>query len=144
MNEGDTMNEQQKSTKLAKAMGIYYELYSNTCKFFIDSELWLDVYPYGWRLNMTDDEVFEDFFPNLYKPENMALAWRVLNWARECEATVKCVPLSDDTEPFDMPISTAMYDFFYEEWDLTIMTPVDAQGAWLDRILVLTRQAGLT
>lgn len=68
--------------------------------------------------------------PNLYDEKNMALAWRVLNWA---EAYSQLHATGD----------------FYDGWMqllpecLFLLAPTDAQTAWLDKILELAIEAGM-
>lgn len=66
-------------------------------------------------------------FPNLYDPANMALAWRVLNWAGETQ--------------FGGNITSRAWNNFWI--DMRILPPADAQRAWLDKILKLAIEAGL-
>ena len=66
---------------------------------------------------------------DLYNPANMALAWRVLNWAKE----------QKDKGVLDTPITYWWGDF--EAW--MKISPADAQRLWLDQILTLAIEAGL-
>ena len=70
---------------------------------------------------------------NLYDPANMALAWRVLNWAGAN---------FNKARPGDW--RGAMYGSRHSaisEW--VGLSPADAQRAWLDRILSLAIEAGM-
>ncbi len=71
---------------------------------------------------------------NLYAPANMALAWRVLNWAM-------------NTNP-DMGVSLLLDVYRLDSFecgfvDLPRLKPADAQRAWLDKILTLADSAGM-
>lgn len=76
----------------------------------------------------TNDGYWSTYHFDLYDTENMALAWRVLNWAMHEELMGRMVvggkniPLTD----------------WYIEQDLECRPPADAQRAWLDKILELT------
>ena len=60
---------------------------------------------------------------NLYDPANMALAWRVLNWAFE-----------------SLPVQG---EFFYAVSTWVQQPPAIAQRQWLDKILTLAIKAGI-
>ena len=113
--------------RLAKLMGLAPLLFSDMCHFHRDGEEFVSVYPHGWRHRMPVDEAWK-FFPNLYDPANMALAWRVLNWAYNF--------LDDQGR-----------ETFLRDWwrslNLFIESPADAQRAWLDKILSLVIEAGM-
>ena len=68
----------------------------------------------GWAIREGSDR-------SLYDPANMALAWRVLNWAGEV---------------FELTI-------FWSVSDLFESPPAVAQRAWLDKILELATGAGM-
>ena len=83
-----------------------------------------------------EEHVLVDLPLDLYAPENMALAWRVLNWADTI--------LWYHSEPNVFKWSKG--DVFQEWWDMkTIfgLPPAEAQAAWLDKILELAIEAGL-
>lgn len=61
---------------------------------------------------------------NLYEPKNMALAWRVLNWA-------------DESSSFGLE-----FEDFWKEFHLWAEPPGVAQREWLDKILTLAIEAG--
>lgn len=63
---------------------------------------------------------------DLYDPDNMSLAWRVLNWAAETWADGNW-------------INWAMYEPYF----LLDKPPDVAQRAWLDKILELAIEAGM-
>jgi hypothetical protein len=72
---------------------------------------------------------------DLYDPQNMALAWRVLNWA--------CANLKDtNTKGFWCGAQVELREFIlYSEFET--MEPGEAQRAWLDKTLSLAIDAGL-
>ena len=106
----------------------------------------------GWRMEETqwgdgfvltdgqeetiDGELYTDGqMVNLYDPANMALAWRVLNWAF-------------NNLPGDTGQSQNFFDFlnareYWEQEFLWSMPPAAAQRAWLDKILQLAIEAGM-
>jgi hypothetical protein len=104
----DKLTPEQKSVLLAKAMGLEIK----TLDFKDDTFF---VVPKDWGMEW---EWYEDF----YDSANMALAWRVLNWAHEQNPT----------------------------WDWMALTlkalrsgPADAQRLWLDKTLELAIDAGI-
>lgn len=124
VNEMDT---KEKSLVLAGVMNITYQLFSDNCYFYQQGgELFVRVYPFGWDLGMTEDEVMRKWFPDLYKPEHMALAWGVLNWAYR-----------ENLERFDELIRTDLLWYLYES------PAEEAQRLWLDKVLELAIEAGL-
>lgn len=68
---------------------------------------------------------------NLYRPENMALAWRVLNW-------IMNYPMVDD----DSYQFVTKFQFSVNIGDMMRLPPAKAMAAWLDRILFLAMEAG--
>ena len=66
---------------------------------------------------------------NLYYPANMALAWRVLNWAMT------------DTHLGD--VMAMWWDLRPSGSNMLDKTPADAQRLWLDEILSMLIEAGL-
>ena len=114
-------DDQEKSVALAKAMG------------------W-DIKPHGRNtLNMVWD-IFDDFGSvgimlgkswNLYDPANMALAWRVLNWAN------KSVPFNSGDDIW------RQWEGWWDGLDIKGEYPADAQRLWLDKILELAIEAGI-
>jgi hypothetical protein len=120
------MNTKEKSAKLAEVMGISYKLYSDVCKFFLDGKLWLAVFPTGWRLGMTDREVIEEYFPDLYDEQYMALAWRVVT-----EMNRQWENGHDWTDGFFT---------WWNDAELWRLTADEAQAAWLDKILELAEE----
>lgn len=102
----DTTTEQgqrQASALLAKAMGVYSQLFDDCVKFrFRGDDVLVCVFPHhhGWYRVTEDNDAFHHspypegrerdirndewrHFVNFYEPTNMSLLWRVLNWASE-------------------------------------------------------------
>lgn len=113
------------SVMLAKLMGLTPLLFSDMCHFHRDGEEFVSVYPHGWYHRMPVDEAWV-FFPNLYIPVNMALAWRVLNWAT--------------MEPTAQLAQVARW--FLIGGGMSLL-PTQAQRAWLDKIISLAIEAGM-
>lgn len=66
---------------------------------------------------------------NLYDPANMALAWRVLNWAASQGITTQI---------------HVIYQYKKGDWARMIdLAPADAQRAWLDYILRKAIEVGM-
>ena len=66
---------------------------------------------------------------DLYDPANMALAWRVLNWAAAHGITTQI---------------NVVYQYKKGDWARMIdLPPADAQRAWLDYILRKAIEAGM-
>lgn len=85
--------------------------------------------PYYYVRHWSHDKPME-FDINLYDPANMALAWRVLNWAQDQKF------IMDDG-----------CEYFLNLWWVGEKTfslpPAEAQRAWLDKILELAIEAGM-
>jgi hypothetical protein len=78
----------------------------------------------------TKSGTWDSIIPDLYNPANMALAWRVLNWAMT-EATGA---VTHGMAQMAHPVS----------WPGLMMAPPDiAQRAWLDKVLELAIEAGM-
>lgn len=79
---------------------------------------------------------------DIYDPANMALAWRVLNWALE-----QAKPTSD--EVWALPLGDELFGwlsaFSPNDDGLSVfeLPPAEAQAAWLDKILELAIKAGM-
>lgn len=119
------MSQEEKSVALAKLCGWEYS---------DDMRYLSGVYEYGviW-FDRTDDS------PNLYDPANMALAWRVLNWA-----SYNLNKITDDFSEgvlFDFMISGVVTNGYYDA--VWTAPPDEAQSAWLDKILELAVEAGM-
>ena len=110
----DEMNDEEKSVLLAKAMG-------NPISFAMPG-------------NSDDTTAEYPFNLNLYDAANMALAWRVLNWANEQHAP----------DPQEEYIADEVQEYmrFFGAW-LSILPPDEAQRNILDKILSLAIEAGL-
>jgi hypothetical protein len=106
------LTDQEKSVLLAKAMGWPIE---QGLKVFGQID-WI-IPPEG------------DMIATLYNPVNMALAWRVLNWAQEQQPEY---------------VGQGFLDFWDVEYPhLYEFSPAEAQRLWLDKILELAIEAGL-
>lgn len=88
------------------------------------------------------DDWFIPRVKNLYEPANMALAWRVLNWATTQSVTVKAQKGGGD-DIWQEPWTTFIDDEINGKYEIYMMTPADAQRAWLDKILTLAIEAGM-
>ena len=111
------LSDQEKSVALAKAMG--WETFNS---------------PHTGRKMIKRPEVVFIQDGNLYDPANMALAWRVLNWANEQHAP----------DPQEEYIADEVQEYmrFFGAW-LSILPPDEAQRNILDKILSLAIEAGL-
>ena len=82
--------------------------------------------------------------PNLYDPANMALAWRVLNWALQQNQPTR----GDLDDLWKMPFGDELFAYVAaispRDDGLSIfeLPPAEAQRAWLDKILELA-EAGM-
>lgn len=81
---------------------------------------------------------------NLYDPANMALAWRVLNWAMsEDMQFVGFVNYGNGWEHKPAEASSHGFSELVEREVDFSLSPADAQRAWLDKILTLAIEAGM-
>jgi hypothetical protein len=71
---------------------------------------------------------------DLYAPENMALAWRVLNWAANDDSLELYMG-----NVWGVDVVGAVVDLE----SLCGLPPAEAQAAWLDKVLCLCIEAGL-
>ena len=129
------MNDQEKSILLAKAMEWDVGLMDET------------IFPTGEDISVFIDTGDGE---SLYDPANMALAWRVLNWAQQQECF--------DAGRHDLTGFTFNLTLI-DSWigrmigqknmgrldspSLFDLPPADAQRLWLDKILFLVIEAGL-
>ena len=129
------LTDQEKSVLLAKAMGGEPDTYPLWMLDFKESRV------LGGETNLsTADYVF-----NLYNPANMALAWRVLNWAG------KQVPTETSRSGLILHSWAGRLHSFWgasywvngHKLFLHSMDPADAQRAWLDKVLSLAIEAEL-
>jgi hypothetical protein len=90
---------------------------------------------------MSNHEAIAKAIGNLYDPENMALAWRVLNWAAKKFHYGDSYSAGYRIDDWIMDEPIVKGDGAYNIWDLP---PAEAQRAWLDKILELAIEAGLT
>ena len=114
----------EKSVMLVKAMG--WEMVEATDQTFE----WIVYDAEGVKIGSRLIISLDTPWPDLYAPENMALAWRVLQWAMSCETFEVC---------------NSFVTWWYREESITLamMSPAEAQAAWLDKILELAIEAGL-
>lgn len=113
------MNDKEKSAALTRLTGIGKYTGPPVSSFIKSWQGEMDV-------TTIDGTPFDYNAPNLYAPENMALAWQVLNWASDSRN-----PLSDTIDRWwvvNSPIE---------------LPPKEAQALWLDKILELAIGAGL-
>ena len=147
----DEMSAQEKSVMLAKAMGWSIEHHdsedSQTGKIYYIS--WIsdsNGTPIKWSY---DDGTIEWSIPafkpfwkefrfNFYNPADMALAWRVLNWAWNQDHKANNTVFENEVHHGCVVWSWVL--------DLILdgdLPPVDAQRTWLDKILSLAIEAGI-
>lgn len=105
----------------------------------IDSDQLWDGFAHD-TLHITADT--GEWCDNLYDPANMALAWRVLNWATTQSVTVKAQKGGGD-DIWQEPWTTFIDDEINGKYEIYMMTPADAQRAWLDKILTLAIESGM-
>jgi hypothetical protein len=111
----DGMSDQEKSAALLRLMGQAVDCTCGKPGCTVGREIDSGR---GW---------FVPTVKNLYDPANMALAWRVLNWANQDETISQ--------------VDWHIYKKYFDE--LLEMPPADAQQAWLDKILTLAIEAGM-
>ena len=105
------MTDQEKSVLLAKAMGADWKYFHND-----EIDEWL----------ILDSENVVIGYGNLYDPANMALAWRVLNWAHKQFPGHGINPI------------TKMYQGFHE----AVFLPADKViEVWLDETINILVEA---
>ena len=119
----DNLTPQQKSVMLAKAMG--WEVWNQHGVMTFRPPEGLD--PELFRENTIG-------IVDLYHPANMALAWRVLNWA-----------MSPHHSPWVFALAVGDFELegFLYEAELWKIPPADAQRLFLDKILELAIEAGI-
>lgn len=128
------LSDEQKSVMLAKAMGWREAPTGRGFRPEIEDADGRQVYP----LN----EAWDSIWPDLYLPEHMSLAWRVLNWATSNDSQIyfRLVDwLYDSAESIPDGYKTGGANWFR----LFMRQPDEAQRAWLDKILELAIEAGL-
>lgn len=83
-----------------------------------------------WQRPQYDGDDYGIVPLNLYDPANMALAWRVLNWANATR--------------FGGGTTLDQWKWWHDFIaDLRLLRASDAQMAWLDKILQLAIEAGM-
>ncbi len=131
------MNDQEKSVLLARAMGWWFDY------GFADEGKLPMVYSPDFGLICVGQNTFrENYMPDLYLPENMALAWRVAEWAWENLPTDE---VGHRTKKYNVYVETSLRSMFRAFWLRTIKPDLGntAQRLWLDKILELAIEAGL-
>ena len=123
----DKLSDEQKTVMLARAMGwkkaepspTVMELFYGKIAQHMPAEVW-----------QTSDGSWIPFgLPNFYDESQMALAWRVLNWAGANGITTQI---------------NAVYQYKEGDWVCIIdLSPADAQRTWLDYILRKAIEAGM-
>ena len=122
----DKLTDQKKSVMLARVMG--WEIHPVIGQHIIHTLIHNVVVGDEIIGNMLGDEL------NLYDPANMALAWRVLNWA--------IVSPWNNVIGYTFTGNVAILRMF-EDAKMIKLSPADAQRAWLDKVLSLAIEAGL-
>lgn len=122
------MSDQEKSVMLARLCGWKHEhlppKIGDTLGLNIVTDKNGDLLHKGWF----SFPLAYPTIPSLYDPENMPLAWRVLNWA-----------LDHLTAPSHFFQLRQMVG----DMDLFVLPRDAAQRAWLDKILELATEAGM-
>lgn len=122
----ENMTDQEKSVILAKLCGWEHKYdpppfgEDMGCNYILD-ETGTVIYKGWYSFPLAYPQA-----PNLYHQDNMALAWRVLNWAVAPSAS----------------LCNRVHRFFLFS-DLDLMPPAEAQRLWLDKILTLAIEAGM-
>jgi hypothetical protein len=119
MTDISEMTEQEKSVLLARAMG--WDIGKHGCIFPPNEDI-------SNYIDTGDNE-------SLYDPANMALAWRVLNWALNYWFEIgeaEGLDIKFDVRDEYIEIMNAVQEH---------EPPADAQCLWLDKILELTIEA---
>jgi hypothetical protein len=129
------LSTQEKSVLLAKAAGWRADnlpLPGGVWKRVIVDENGIDLglTPLGSGVERKEVEMVFSKQSDLYRPNNMPLAWRIMNELHR--------PL----------VSTSMFLSFEKWWEcanppIWWLEPADAQAAWLDKILSLAIEAGI-
>lgn len=128
----ENMTDEQKSVMLAELCGWKYTYDGITHSWYSSNDA-LD--PSGFSYHEWQRVGTVDFavIPlNLYDPANMALAWRVLNFAEINGGQLSC--------GIELAIER---DTGASIKDLITLPPAEAQRLWLDKILTLAIEAGM-
>lgn len=118
----ENMTDLEKSVALARLMWHEYKIHDGGNKhigshFYNDVLSHLPIWTYG------------EGSPTLYHPENMAIAWTAVNFAND-----------------EYVNGEDWMDGFFTWWgdaDLWRLPPVEAQRAWLDKLLELATSSGM-
>jgi hypothetical protein len=130
MTKQDEMTDQEKSVKLAKLMGWKYKHDGITGDWY--EPLGIEPLYEEWQCyrRKANHKYVVAISLNLYSPANMALAWRVLNWAYN-QLTGK------------NNIRNRLFDYLVLSNKAIYGLPsADAQRLWLDKILELATRGG--
>lgn len=134
------MTAQEKSIKLLHLLDVWVECTNKQNAIWSvmlgDDAIATDVCPRVRRSEFDHwQHVLKTVSPNLYDEKNMALAWRVLNWAMNGDNGL-------DTHVGGFEDGYKM-SRFVEASNFEYMPPSDAQTAWLDTILELAIEAAV-
>ncbi len=121
----ETMTKQEKSNALIMLMGWRKKWTDMHSMILLDS----DGCGVGYRLMQSGEKM-----PDLYDSTNMALAWRVLNWASSQKGIYPELMRWWFRQDSDLD----MLGGYLFDWE-----PKDAQRAWLDKVLSLAIEANL-
>jgi hypothetical protein len=116
------LTDQEKSVVLARLMGWECTPFGQIILPVPEEFDWFDI-------SIQAPNIAND---TLYDQQNMALAWRVLNWASTDQ--VNSTLLWDQYQQFEE---------FWEDSGMWHLPPADAQRRWLDKILEIAIEAGL-
>lgn len=124
------INAEQKSVMLARLCGWKMEDAPRGYPAHVLDETGKNIFP--WESFDGDVIGWAGKYPNLYDPANMALAWRVLNWAS-----------MQDFEDTNHTWCDVVFDrICVKSLELFDLPPEKAQTQWLDKILELAIEAG--
>lgn len=131
----EEMTPDEKSIELLHLMDVWVKCTNKQNAIWAvmlgDDAIATDVCPRGLRSEFDHwQHVLKTVSPNLYAPENMALAWRVLNWANGNQMIM-------DYWQETTYVEHEMFVYWF------VLTPQEAQTAWLDKILQLAIEAGV-
>jgi len=141
----DEMSEQEKSVVLAKLCGWLYTEMRQTAPEKTEREYIIWNGPETkepWGILNLSDRVWLDMTKNMYNPANMALAWKVLNWA----SSKSDIEIDNYSFPYTLDQATEIiFEGEYDGNDIPLwkMPPAEAQRLWLDKILELAIEAGM-
>ena len=127
------MSDRKKSVMLARLCGWQYRTDGVTYSWYSSDDV-LDENGFAYHeWQRTGTWEFSVIPLNLYDPANMALAWRVLNWAMGQNFWMDSV---------GGYFSDGVWQIIGNE-ETSLLPPADAQRAWLDMVLTLATEAGM-